>query len=97
MHIVSLSDYKDNKIPHMTGEAHCLHCHNTWIAVAPVGNVWIECPNCNLKKAAFMHHITTPEKDSIVWTCGCGNQLYYKTQLGLWCPNCGSYQNEQEI
>ena len=89
--IKSLQEHKENKTPHMTGEAHCITCHYQWIAVAPLETIWLECPKCKSHKAAFMNHVDVP-KDVKVWTCKCENQLFFITEEGCWCPNCGSYQ-----
>ena len=73
------------------GEAFCLACASEWEAVAPVGTVELECPECHTHKGRFKFAYSAPEAH--VWMCNCGNQLFNITPDGTFCPNCGTYQN----
>ena len=76
--------------PHMAGDAFCMQCNHTWAAVAPVGTVSLECPACATQKGLFKFPVQTAEPE--VWTCHCDNQLFNVTPKGIFCPNCGRYQ-----
>lgn len=75
--------------PHMTGEAHCIACKHEWVGAAPVGTVWLECPECHTMKGLLRLH---GERSGEHWTCACGNQLFYIMREGAYCPNCGDWQ-----
>lgn len=79
--------------PHMSGHARCIQCQHTWVATAPVGTYWLECPECGTNKGAFQEHCFFAEdSDTPVWSCECENQLFFVTHEGVFCPNCGVYQ-----
>ena len=76
--------------PHGTGEAFCMACSATWTAVAPVGTVELACPECKTMKGRFVFaYLPCMDK---VWECNCGNQLFNLDKSGIFCPNCGTYQ-----
>lgn len=77
--------------PHVTGEAFCLQCDHWWVAVAEVGTTRLECPECHAMKGLFAFECV-PAEGTLVRECDCGNQLFYLTQEGHLCPNCGVYQ-----
>ncbi len=73
-----------------TGKAKCLACKHEWVAVAPVGVTWMECPECTLERGRFFaQHVREGEH----WQCNCGNDLFYVSPDGVYCPNCGEWQN----
>ena len=76
--------------PHITGEATCLICKNEWIAVAPAGTVWLECPDCGLTKGHFKYACQTDDKEE--WVCNCGCSLFKIVPRGVYCPLCGTWQ-----
>ncbi len=78
---------------HRTGKAICTACEREWAAVAPTGTVWLECPSCHAEKGIFKYP-ALPEglEGLLVRQCHCGNQLFYLTEEGHCCPNCGVYQ-----
>lgn len=78
--------------PHMTGEAFCIGCSHTWVAVAPVGTAQLECPACNAMKGHFKFECY-PSEGEMIRECNCGNQLFYLTLKGHMCANCGTYQS----
>ena len=71
--------------PHMTGNAMCLQCGTKWVAVAPIGTVELECPECKTWKGVF-EGMTAPD---VVWQCDCGNQHFYMDEHGAMCAKCG--------
>lgn len=73
----------------MTGDAIC-ECTHSWVAVAPVGTVWLVCPRCGTQKGRFKFPVNYAIKE--VWTCQCSNQLFYITKDGAYCPMCGDWQ-----
>lgn len=72
---------------HLAGEAKCIACQHSWVAVGYVGTVHLECPACGLTKGAFMNPILRSTEPH--WRCNCGNDLFFITQTGCYCPNCG--------
>ena len=73
------------KRPHMTGDALCLQCSYKWVAVAPIGFVELECPECGIWKGVFIG-MTAPET---VYQCECGNQHFYIDDHEAMCAKCG--------
>lgn len=86
MSVVQLSDHR----PHLSGEAICIDCGFKWIAVAPVGTDWLECPECGLMRSRMKYPVI--RGDTAHWTCKCGNDLFYITPDFTYCPNCGGVQ-----
>ncbi len=81
---------KQQEEPHLSGRALCLSCRHEWVAVAPIGAVWLECPSCHLERGRFIAQVC---RDGDHWHCNCGNNLFYVTADGFYCPNCGEWQN----
>lgn len=91
--IINLAQAKQDREPHIEaveGKARCLACRHEWIAVAPVGVVWMECPSCSLERGRYIAQIERPGEH---WHCNCGNELFFATNDGFYCPNCGTWQN----
>lgn len=84
--VVSLADRR----PHMSGAARCLDCKHEWQAVAPIGTLWLECPNCTLVRGRAIYHHS---RDGVEYTCNCGNDLMRLKPEGCYCPNCGEWAN----
>ena len=76
--------------PHNSGLARCMVCKHEHQAVAPVGVVWMECPECHAQKALFVG--SCERRGEAHWTCACGNDLFHATPEGFYCPNCGEWQ-----
>jgi Zn finger protein HypA/HybF involved in hydrogenase expression len=79
----------EEESPHLSGEAHCLICKKEWIAVCPIGTIWLECPDCHSMKGLMKYPVQREEPE---WICNCGNDLFKITQDGFYCPNCGDWQ-----
>jgi predicted RNA-binding Zn-ribbon protein involved in translation (DUF1610 family) len=88
--LINLAEKKEEQLPHNSGKAFCLICKHEWIAVAPAGVVWMECPKCGSEKGIFKYACL--REDDPHWTCHCGNDLFYVTPRGYYCPNCGEWQ-----
>jgi hypothetical protein len=89
--IISLADKKQEKSPHITGEARCRECGHEWTAVAPLGARWLECPECHTVKGLFKY--PCDRKDDEHWTCKCGMDVFTVYRNGIMCPICGEWQN----
>lgn len=76
--------------PYKTGKAKCLSCRHEWIAVSPLGVVWFECPACGMEQGRSMGAVS---REGAHWHCGCGNDLFYVTPDGSYCPVCGVKTN----
>jgi hypothetical protein len=87
--VVPFNSPKSEK--HMTGDAFCICCKHTWVAVAVIGTEWLECPNCETTKGRFNFPVVA--KEVAHWNCACGNDLFHITEEYLYCPNCGQEQN----
>lgn len=82
--------FKRPEDPHMTGEARCMKCGREWVAAAPIGTEWLECPGCGTMHGTFKQPI---ERDGAHWVCKCGNELFRVTPDGYYCPACGEWQH----
>jgi hypothetical protein len=77
--------------PHAAGEAVCLACQNKWQAGAPFPvTTFLECPKCSAMKGVYVNYFAPPAET--VWTCNCEAQLFFVTNNGVFCPNCGVKQ-----
>ena len=57
---IDIQEWKENKYCHITGNAQCVLCQKTWVAVAPAGTVWLECPYCFSNKGSFFINHVSP-------------------------------------
>lgn len=69
--------------PHISGKAHCIACKHEWVSVAPVGTVWLTCPECQTEKGLMKFPCVREG----------GNDLFHATKDRFYCPNCGNWQN----
>lgn len=82
--VVELDSYR----PHLSGEARCLECSHTWVAVAPVGTVMLYCPNCKTDKGVLRYR--TEKESGLVWRCNCGCDVFMLYDVGApMCVRCG--------
>lgn len=93
MTVIDFNQAKINRTPHCSGDARCLQCGHEWTAIAPTGESWLECPQCQTNKGAFTGNCY-PE-NGLVWECECGNELFLLTPDGEMCPVCGLYVDGQ--
>jgi hypothetical protein len=84
---IDFAQAKKDRTPHLSGEAVCLHCKHEWVAVAPVGTVYLECPECAQQKGIF-RWFCSPE---VKWACLCGN-IHFQIVPGpyIYCILCGT-------
>jgi Zn finger protein HypA/HybF involved in hydrogenase expression len=87
--VVDLAAKRAENTPHASGEARCLDCKYEYVAVAPLGVTWMECPKCSLMRSRFIFAHT---REGPYWECNCGNSLFHATKDGMYCPNCGEWQ-----
>lgn len=83
------SSEEDNS-PHLSGNAVCLACKHEWVAVAPVGTIWFECPSCGTERGVMKGPCMHVGESH--WTCKCGNILFHITKNAVYCPLCGKPQ-----
>lgn len=86
--VINLAFKKDEGQSHNTGKAFCLVCKKIWVAVAPTGVVWLQCPQCGAMKGLYKYSCL---RDEARWVCNCGNDLFHVTPNGYYCPNCGQW------
>lgn len=89
--IISLQDKRKEKEGVLSGEARCRECGHEWVAVAPLGTRWLECPQCHTDKGLFKY--PCDRKDDLHWTCSCGMDLFTVYEKGIMCPVCGEWQS----
>jgi Zn finger protein HypA/HybF involved in hydrogenase expression len=87
--VINLARWRKKNSPHSTGKAKCLTCHHEWVAVAPLGTVWLRCPKCRTRKGTWKNHFERAGKE---WRCHCGAGLFVIMPEGVYCPNCGDWQ-----
>ncbi len=90
MTVIDIAQARADREPHLSGEAVCLACEHKWVAVAPVGTVWMECPSCSLERGRYLGAVNVGGEH---WRCHCGNDLFRVTKSGMYCPNCGEWQH----
>jgi DNA-directed RNA polymerase subunit RPC12/RpoP len=88
----ALGSANDDTSQWATGPARCMDCKHEWIAVAPAGTRFFECPSCASGKGFFKHPFY-PEEDTYSWACNCGNDLFFVQTDGILCPGCGTLQS----
>ncbi len=72
--------------PTLSGTAKCLVCRYEWIAVAPIGTHWLECPICKHETSRFIAPVA---REGMHWQCLCGNDLFYIMPERTYCSVCG--------
>lgn len=78
------------RLPHMTGEAICMECRHEWTAVAEIGAVNFECPNCSTFKGIWVGPCFA---DTPLWECNCGNEFFVLHEDQIMCARCGLSQH----
>lgn len=88
--VVDLAKAREEREPHLSGRAVCFACKHVWLAVAPVGTVYLQCPSCTMVKGALVNPV---ERDEPHWVCNCGNSFFAcGERSGMYCTNCGAIQ-----
>lgn len=97
--VIDFAQARLERSPHWSGPARCVACRHDWVAVAPAGEDWLECPACGLMKGRARHPFAAAEGDrQLVCNCGC-DVMYAGLRRGfsspyLRCVNCGADQTE---
>ena len=90
--IVDFTKAKQEREPHVAGQAFCLGCDHEWAAVLPYDadvTKPMECPSCHKHMGRFKYEFM-PDGGQI-FTCNCGNQLFNVTdKYRLFCPRCAT-------
>ena len=76
--------------PHCEGQAFCGACGHEWVAVAPIGVVHLDCPECGRRWGLFKNAV----EPSVAWKCKCGEALFFLTPVGAMCRHCGIVSND---
>lgn len=83
--------------PHLAGEAKCIGCGEQWTAVAPVGTVSLECPQCGAERGVWRYPVRAADGD-LLFTCNCGCEALtaYQRSGKFWlkCMCCGTDQTD---
>ena len=66
MMVIDLAQAKADREPHLSGAAVCLACKHEWVAVAPVGTVWMECPACSLERGRYLGAVNVGQRTRMV-------------------------------
>ena len=82
---------------HLSGLAHCTACKHEWVAVAPVGTVWLECPSCGTERG-LMKSPVEPNDGEMEFRCNCGCRIFgiRSNETGdvwIFCVSCGTVQD----
>jgi hypothetical protein len=77
--------------PHLSGEAICKACDYEWVAVAPVGTIELECPECGTEKGLYKYS-ALPQDSKKIWVCNCGCDVFRVLVDGFICYMCGIRQ-----
>lgn len=85
--IVAINHKVAQESRHLQGDAICAACKHEWVAVAPIGTVELECPNCHTWKGLFANPVAPFSE--VVYECDCGGQIFFITPDGASCYVCG--------
>tara|TARA_Y100000815_G_C13263217_1_gene470132 strand:- start:118 stop:429 length:312 start_codon:yes stop_codon:yes gene_type:complete len=86
--VVSLATAREERSAHVCGTAKCLQCRHEWEAVAPVGTIDLECPECSLPRGIWKYNFGPMEGDQML-VCDCGNDaLSAYLRHGKMCVKC---------
>jgi hypothetical protein len=95
--IIDLAQRREERQPHVVGEAFCMGCNHTWTGTWPAGVVDLECPECHAKRGRSTYDVAPP-KGTRAWTCThCENQLFHCLEDRVHCPGCGMQWNYEDM
>lgn len=91
--VISLAQAREERKPHWTGTCKCIGCGHEYVGVAPLGVMFIDCPECGLPKGHPKHPFGAQEGD-LFFRCVCGSEAltaykrggYFRTM----CMACGT-------
>lgn len=92
--VLSLDQYR----PHMTGQARCTACGHDFVAVAPVGETWFECPKRGTERALLRYPVLDEPAWPNEYQCNCGCSVFAirsdsSGDVRIACLSCGVTQN----
>lgn len=97
--VVSLNDRRQEKSPHLSGKCRCAACGHVWQAVAPIGTMNLECPECLTMRGLWMHPFG-PADGNLIYSCTlcdstCMTAWRTKAspEVRIMCVGCGSPQS----
>lgn len=91
MSVTDISKAREARNPQRTGIARCIGCKHEWVATAPVGAPYVDCPECEAKMGRFIAPALLQPDEARVQCSLCGSQLFMVTaQLVLHCVSCGN-------
>jgi hypothetical protein len=83
--------------PHLSGKARCTACGHEWVHVAPVGTVWLECPECRTERGLYLAPLTDIDGTSHVFRCPCGCDAFsihlFDGTVVVNCVTCGAHSD----
>jgi hypothetical protein len=90
--VVEFKRPEPEKAPHLAGDAVCLDCRHSWVAVAEAGTCELTCPKCETARGVWKATFTP--RNEYVWVCGCGSDLFGLTPAGAYCVKCGTWPKD---
>lgn len=94
---VDSANGEDHTAHSFTGAARCMKCRHEWTATVPIVNPteslkipWLQCPKCDCNHGFLVYPFE--RAGAMHWTCRCGNDLFYLTPDGAYCPSCNTTQ-----
>lgn len=91
--VVSLAQARIERDNHNVGPAICKECSHEWTAVAPGGEVTLECPSCRTWKGLWKGGMY-PEHE--LWVCDCGCDVFtISSTTNIICWRCGTIHGQQ--
>ena len=98
--VVDFAQAKIESQPHWTGVVKCVGCQHEWTGTAPVGDMWVECPECGFPKGHPKHPFNCAVGES-VYTCGCGSEamtvIATPNEMKIICTACGERHTDNII
>lgn len=80
--------------PHLSGEAKCLACGHAWVAIAPIGETCLECPECGTYRGVFNGNPLGEEH----YECKCGcSHFAILPGFRFRCLHCAHEHYESDI
>jgi Zn finger protein HypA/HybF involved in hydrogenase expression len=88
--LINLAEHR----PHLSGKARCTACGHEWVAVAPVGTLWFDCPACHTERGLYVAPITDVDGSSHIFLCPCGGDAFaihlFDGVAIVHCVRCGA-------
>ncbi len=94
--VIDLAKAKQERTPHIAGEAYCMACNTEWAGAWPLGTIELECPGCKSMKGRGKY-LVGPPVGSTAFTCACQNQHFLLMNDRIHCPNCGNQYNYTDL